>query len=490
MSCSVLHHVEVCVKEENNLLRLLTHGFGFHVFGRRVTPCASTWALRSGTSVFTVIKRNRLVGCGRYQSYGFAAENNAEDKVPSKNKQSSPKGSSLQMMTTSSNENVTTRSHCGSSSGDKLNLDGDKSSRLYSTESSQNLSKLVCCKDASLEKRLNEYNEHWTVFCCRDGVIHSLDSVFNIALVVKDVDSVTERVRSRGGQVLREPANISDMFGQVRYSIVTSCCGNIVHTLIDKKNYEGDFLPGYEAIKECYGNAWVDTSITNGDRKQLSVNCTVPVNKSDFPPVLQNNYGSNEIFEQTLLNTADSTCYPQGGIKLPTAAPICTYIDHITYVCEAGKSNDLIDWYEHCFGMKRFMTNSEETEDGFVLGGNIGLRLKALEYWRCAEKGLAAPNASINDSSLKVVIAEPLPDVNTSCKCLPSQSLKKTHFSLKSSNVVVQLASVLEILQLLQNPLYSLSNKLTAVTFRLLILKYTQLFFFPVFINRLRSICH
>ncbi|KAG7158555.1 putative 4-hydroxyphenylpyruvate dioxygenase-like 3, partial [Homarus americanus] len=173
MSCSVLHHVEMCVKEENNLLRLLTHGFGFHVFGRRVTPCASTWALRSGTSVFTVIKRNRLVGCGRYQSYGFAAENNAEDKVSS-------------------------------------------------------------------------------------------------------------------------------------------------------------------------------------------------------------------------------------DIELPTAAPICTHIDHVTYVCEAG---------EIVFPYLTFSLNSEETEEaGFVLGGNIGLRIKALEYWRCAEKGLAAPNASINDSSLKVVIGEPLPD--------------------------------------------------------------------------------
>lgn len=48
-----------------------------------------------------------------------------------------------------------------------------------------------------------------------------------------------------------------------------------------------------------------------------------------------------------------------------------------------------------------------------MLGGNIGLRLKAMEYWRCAETGLlSASGASMEDASLKLVIAEPLPDVS------------------------------------------------------------------------------
>lgn len=51
---------------------------------------------------------------------------------------------------------------------------------------------------------------------------------------------------------------------------------------------------------------------------------------------------------------------------------------------------------------------AESEEEGLVLEGEIGMRLKAMEYWRCAEVGLAAPSATLEDSELKMVIAEPL----------------------------------------------------------------------------------
>ena len=43
-----------------------------------------------------------------------------------------------------------------------------------------------------------------------------------------------------------------------------------------------------------------------------------------------------------------------------------------------------------------------------MLDENIGMRLKAMEYWRCAEVGLTVPPAAQGDSLLKVVIGEPL----------------------------------------------------------------------------------
>lgn len=50
-----------------------------------------------------------------------------------------------------------------------------------------------------------------------------------------------------------------------------------------------------------------------------------------------------------------------------------------------------------------------------MLGGDIGIRLKALEYWRCAEVGLIAPSPSssslIDDASLKLVLVEAVPGV-------------------------------------------------------------------------------
>ncbi|XP_035824057.1 4-hydroxyphenylpyruvate dioxygenase-like protein isoform X2 [Aplysia californica] len=53
----------------------------------------------------------------------------------------------------------------------------------------------------------------------------------------------------------------------------------------------------------------------------------------------------------------------------------------------------------------------EESEsEGFVISGkDIGLRMKALEYWKCAELGLQSnPNCAVQ--SFKVVIAEALPN--------------------------------------------------------------------------------
>ena len=43
-----------------------------------------------------------------------------------------------------------------------------------------------------------------------------------------------------------------------------------------------------------------------------------------------------------------------------------------------------------------------------VLDGEVGMALKAMEYWRCAETGLQAPPASTYDPTLKFVVAESL----------------------------------------------------------------------------------
>lgn len=75
------------------------------------------------------------------------------------------------------------------------------------------------------------------------------------------------------------------------------------------------------------------------------------------------------------------------------------------------------------------MDSEENEEDGFVLGGDIGLRLKALEYWKCAETGLAVPTATTDDFSLKLVIAEALPNVSK-CTKLFAFICKYNRFSI------------------------------------------------------------
>ncbi|XP_046549495.1 4-hydroxyphenylpyruvate dioxygenase-like protein [Haliotis rubra] len=86
-----------------------------------------------------------------------------------------------------------------------------------------------------------------------------------------------------------------------------------------------------------------------------------------------------------------------------------THVDHVTFVCEMGTLLDVISWYQQHFGMVRFMVNRDEDEkEGMVIkGDNIGLRMVAFEYWKCAEVGLVAP--SQNQDRITFVLAESLP---------------------------------------------------------------------------------
>jgi len=58
--------------------------------------------------------------------------------------------------------------------------------------------------------------------------------------------------------------------------------------------------------------------------------------------------------------------------------------------------------------MSCYHCSTEDEKEGFVLRENVGLRLKALEYWHCNETGLYSHNQSTGDISLKVVIGEPI----------------------------------------------------------------------------------
>ena len=186
---------------------------------------------------------------------------------------------------------------------------------------------------------------HFTHFCCSDGPSHQVDSAFNVALEVKNVDLVTEKMKEIGGKVFQPVTIVEDQKGSVKYSIVGSCCGNVVHTLLDKSKYGGIFLPTFK-----------DTS--------------------------------NHIKEEEPF----------------------THIDHLTYVCHPGQSEGIIDWYQKCLGMKKFKTcTAEDLTEGLVIREGVGMRMRVMDYWPCAEMGVFNPNPDgMGDSSLKIVIGESL----------------------------------------------------------------------------------
>lgn len=141
-------------------------------------------------------------------------------------------------------------------------------------------------------------NEEWSNFCCGNS-IHHRDSIFNVALQVHDVEKCTNKVLNNGGRLIIEPRKISDDHGSVLYSTVSSCCGNILHTLINRSNYSpSQFLPQFAQVPQDVSGKF------NGNTESY-----------------------------------------------------ITSIDHVTYLCRQGESSQILDWYSNVLGMKRFLVN-------------------------------------------------------------------------------------------------------------------------------------
>ncbi|CAL1261541.1 unnamed protein product [Larinioides sclopetarius] len=189
--------------------------------------------------------------------------------------------------------------------------------------------------------------------CC-DHSPH-VDTVFNLALNVKrnDVKDIYERVCKEGGQII-PPTEISDENGTVQYSIVKSKCGNVIHTLLNIDDYNGEFLPGFEILDSCQSTSKRDLNICG--------------------------------------------------------------IDHVTLASYSGHSEKVINFYEKCFRMNRFkITSNDDETNGLIISEGVGLRLRAMEYWRCSETGLSYRNEESNqNNSFLLVVVESL-EGQTNC---------------------------------------------------------------------------
>ncbi|GBL90730.1 4-hydroxyphenylpyruvate dioxygenase-like protein [Araneus ventricosus] len=219
--------------------------------------------------------------------------------------------------------------------------------------------------------------ESFTTLCCEESPAHEVDTVFNLAFSVKkgDVIDISERICTHGGQIIQAPTEITEeKNGTVFFSIVKSnCCGNIVHTLINTDDYNGEFLPGFEIVNQC-----------------------------EF---------SNDL-------------------------KICG-IDHCTLACYSGNSGKVVSFYEECFGMNRFqITSNDDENNGLIISDGVGLRLRAMEYWRCAETGLSYKNK--NENSFLLVVVESLQG-QTNCNVeefLRHHKEGIEHIALRSQSIV------------------------------------------------------
>ena len=75
------------------------------------------------------------------------------------------------------------------------------------------------------------------------------DAVKDVAFEVDSVQDVYDQAVANGAKILSAPQTLSDKFGTVKTAKIQTY-GETVHTLIERKDYRGVFMPGFQAPKE------------------------------------------------------------------------------------------------------------------------------------------------------------------------------------------------------------------------------------------------
>lgn len=73
------------------------------------------------------------------------------------------------------------------------------------------------------------------------------DGVKDVALLVDDVEKAYTEAAKRGAIEIMPPHELTDENGTVKKAVIGTY-GDTIHTLIERKNYNGLFLPGYEPL--------------------------------------------------------------------------------------------------------------------------------------------------------------------------------------------------------------------------------------------------
>ncbi|NOR86881.1 MAG: 4-hydroxyphenylpyruvate dioxygenase, partial [Bacteroidales bacterium] len=101
------------------------------------------------------------------------------------------------------------------------------------------------------------------------------DGVKVIALSVEDAKESFAETTSRGAKVHFEPKIIKDEFGEVSLSAIKTY-GETIHVFVDRKNYNGPFMPGYVKWDPVYkpedtGLLYVDHIVGNVNWNEMDV---------------------------------------------------------------------------------------------------------------------------------------------------------------------------------------------------------------------------
>ncbi len=107
-----------------------------------------------------------------------------------------------------------------------------------------------------------------------DHIYRHGDGVKILALKVDDATEAWKQTTARGGKTYQEPHILKDAHGEV---VVSGICtyGETVHLFVERKNYEGVFLPGYRKWESEYNPAdtgllYVDHCVGNVGWNQMN----------------------------------------------------------------------------------------------------------------------------------------------------------------------------------------------------------------------------
>jgi 4-hydroxyphenylpyruvate dioxygenase len=129
-----------------------------------------------------------------------------------------------------------------------------------------------------------------------DHVFNHGDGVRDLALWVDDTRDAYDKAIARGAVRVQEPTVYTDENGEVVVAAI-KIYGETIHSLVERKNYKGLFLPGYVAVEP------------------------------HFNP-------------------------PSVGLK---------YVDHCVGNVELGKMNYWVDWYSRVMGFRNLLTFDDKT---------------------------------------------------------------------------------------------------------------------------------
>jgi hypothetical protein len=107
------------------------------------------------------------------------------------------------------------------------------------------------------------------------------DAVRDVAFQVDDVDAVYDSAIANGAHSVYAPKELTDEFGSAKYARIRTY-GDTTHTLIQRDDYHGVFLPGFRAVEEDDKTAkflpavnlmHIDHCVGNQDWDQMEAAC-------------------------------------------------------------------------------------------------------------------------------------------------------------------------------------------------------------------------